>query len=206
MSQFFHVHPDNPQPRLIKQAADIIKQGGVVVYPTDSGYAIGCGIGNKSAKERIERIRGIEKHHNFTLMCRDLSELATYARVDNQMFRLIKNNTPGPYTFILKGTKEVPKRLLNEKKKTIGIRVTDHPITTALLIELDEPLMSCSLILPGEQFTESDPDEIKLRIEKLVDLIIHGGYLMEQATTVIDLSEDEVDILRVGCGDTTAFS
>ncbi|TMO65425.1 L-threonylcarbamoyladenylate synthase [Pseudoalteromonas aurantia] len=206
MSQFFHVHPDNPQARLIKQAADIIKQGGVVVYPTDSGYAIGCGIGNKQAKERIERIRGIEKHHNFTLMCRDLSELATYARVDNQMFRLIKNNTPGPYTFIFKGTKEVPKRLLNDKKKTIGIRVTDHPITSALLTELGEPLMSCSLILPGEQFTESDPDEIRLRIEKLVDLIIHGGYLIEQATTVIDLSEDEVDILRVGCGDTAAFT
>ncbi|TMP42980.1 threonylcarbamoyl-AMP synthase [Pseudoalteromonas citrea] len=206
MSQFFHVHPDNPQARLIKQAADIIKQGGVVVYPTDSGYAIGCGIGNKQAKERIERIRGIEKHHNFTLMCRDLSELATYARVDNQMFRLIKNNTPGPYTFIFKGTKEVPKRLLNDKKKTIGIRVTDHPITSALLTELGEPMMSCSLILPGEQFTESDPDEIRLRIEKLVDLIIHGGYLIEQATTVIDLSEDEVDILRVGCGDTEAFT
>lgn len=206
MSQFFHIHPDNPQIRLIKQAVDIIKQGGVVVYPTDSGYAIGCCIGNKQAKERIERIRGIEKHHNFTLMCRDLSELATYARVDNQMFRLIKNNTPGPYTFIFKGTKEVPKRLLNDKKKTIGIRVTNHPITSALLSELAEPLMSCSLILPGEQFTESDPDEIKQQIEKQVDLIIHGGYLIEQATTVIDLSEDDIEILRIGCGDTAPFS
>ncbi|MBE0368317.1 L-threonylcarbamoyladenylate synthase [Pseudoalteromonas aurantia] len=206
MSQFFHIHPDNPQARLIKQAVEVIQQGGVVVYPTDSGYAIGCSIGNKQAKERIERLRGIEKHHNFTLMCRDLSELATYARVDNQMFRLIKNNTPGPYTFIFKGTKEVPKRLLNDKKKTIGIRVTDHPITAALLEELAEPMMSCSLILPGEQFTESDPDEIRLRIEKQVDLIIHGGYLIEQATTVIDLSEDEIDILRVGCGDTAPFS
>ncbi|MBQ4847889.1 MULTISPECIES: L-threonylcarbamoyladenylate synthase [unclassified Pseudoalteromonas] len=206
MSQFFHIHPDNPQARLIKQAVEVIQQGGVVVYPTDSGYAIGCSIGNKQAKERIERLRGIEKHHNFTLMCRDLSELATYARVDNQMFRLIKNNTPGPYTFIFKGTKEVPKRLLNDKKKTIGIRVTDHPITAALLEELAEPMMSCSLILPDEQFTESDPDEIRLRIEKQVDLIIHGGYLIEQATTVIDLSEDEIDILRVGCGDTAPFS
>ncbi|MBQ4862453.1 threonylcarbamoyl-AMP synthase [Pseudoalteromonas sp. MMG013] len=206
MSQFFHIHPDNPQARLIKQAVEVIQQGGVVVYPTDSGYAIGCSIGNKQAKERIERLRGIEKHHNFTLMCRDLSELATYARVDNQMFRLIKNNTPGPYTFIFKGTKEVPKRLLNDKKKTIGIRVTDHPITAALLEELAEPMMSCSLILPDEQFTESDPDEIRLRIEKQVDLIIHGGYLVEQATTVIDLSEDEIDILRVGCGDTAPFS
>ncbi|CAM4145018.1 L-threonylcarbamoyladenylate synthase [Pseudoalteromonas byunsanensis] len=205
MSQFFHIHPENPQARLIKQAAEIIMQGGVVVYPTDSGYAIGCNIGNKQAKERIERIRGIEKHHNFTLMCRDLSELATYARVDNQMFRLMKNNTPGPYTFIFKGTKEVPKRLLNDKKKTIGIRVTDHPITTALLAELGEPLMSCSLILPDEQFTESDPDEIRMRLEKQVDLIIHGGFLIEQATTVIDLSEDEIEILRVGCGDTSPF-
>ncbi|CAH9052019.1 putative protein YciO [Pseudoalteromonas holothuriae] len=205
MSHFFHIHPENPQARLIKQAAEIIRQGGVVVYPTDSGYAIGCNIGNKQAKERIERIRGIEKHHNFTLMCRDLSELATYARVDNQMFRLIKNNTPGPYTFIFKGTKEVPKRLLNDKKKTIGIRVTDHPITSALLAELGEPIMSCSLILPGEQFTESDPDEIRMRIEKQVDLIIHGGFLIEQATTVVDLSEDNIEILRAGCGDTSVF-
>jgi len=205
MSQFFHIHPDNPQPRLISQAVDIIKQGGVIVYPTDSGYALGCNIGNKQAKERIERIRGIEKHHNFTLVCRDLSELSTYARVDNQLFRLIKNNTPGPYTFIFKGTKEVPKRLLNEKKKTIGIRVIVHPITCALLAELGEPLMSCSLILPGEQYTEADPDEIRDRIEKQVDLIIHGGYLPEQATTVIDLSDDDIEILRVGCGDTKPF-
>ena len=205
MSQLFHIHPENPQSRLIQQAADIIKQGGVVVYPTDSGYAIGCNIGNKQAKERIERIRGIEKHHNFTLVCRDLSELSTYARVDNQTFRLIKNNTPGPYTFIFKGTKEVPKRLLNEKKKTIGIRVIEHPITCALLAELGEPLMSCSLILPGEQYTEADPDEIRDRIEKQVDLIIHGGYLPEQATTVIDLSDDDIEILRVGCGDTKPF-
>ncbi|KPM78563.1 L-threonylcarbamoyladenylate synthase [Pseudoalteromonas sp. UCD-33C] len=205
MSQFFHIHPDNPQPRLISQAVDIIKQGGVIVYPTDSGYALGCNIGNKQAKERIERIRGIEKHHNFTLVCRDLSELSTYARVDNQLFRLIKNNTPGPYTFIFKGTKEVPKRLLNEKKKTIGIRVIEHPITCALLAELGEPLMSCSLILPDEQYTEADPDEIRDRIEKQVDLIIHGGYLPEQATTVIDLSDDDIEILRVGCGDTKPF-
>ncbi|WP_372761497.1 L-threonylcarbamoyladenylate synthase [Pseudoalteromonas sp.] len=205
MSQLLHIHPDNPQPRLIHQAVEIIKQGGVVIYPTDSGYAIGCNIGNKQAKERIERIRGIEKHHNFTLVCRDLSELSTYARVDNQLFRLIKNNTPGPYTFIFKGTKEVPKRLLNDKKKTIGIRVIAHPIASALLRELGEPLMSCSLILPGEDFTESDPDEILARLDNQVDLIIHGGYLAEQATTVVDLSEDEVQILRVGCGDTSPF-
>ena len=205
MSQFFHIHPQNPQRRLIQQAVDIIRQGGVVVYPTDSGYAIGCQLGEKQAQERITRIRGIEKHHNFTLMCRDLSELATYARVDNQMFRLIKNNTPGPYTFILKGTKEVPRRVLNEKKKTIGIRVSDHPISQALLEELDAPLMSCSLILPGEQFTESDPDEIRLHLEKQVDVIIHGGYLSEQATTVIDMSEDDIEVLRIGCGDPSPF-
>ncbi|MFC3034668.1 L-threonylcarbamoyladenylate synthase [Pseudoalteromonas fenneropenaei] len=205
MSQFFHIHPENPQVRLIRQAVEIIKDGGVVVYPTDSGYAIGCSIGNKQAKERIERIRGIESHHNFTLMCRDLSELSIYARVDNQMFRLIKNNTPGPYTFIFKGTKEVPRRLLNEKKKTIGIRVSNNPICMALLAELGEPLMSCSLILPGEAFTESDPESIRDNLEKHVDLIIHGGYLAEQATTVIDLSEDEVVVLRRGCGDPTPF-
>ncbi|MBS3796484.1 MULTISPECIES: L-threonylcarbamoyladenylate synthase [unclassified Pseudoalteromonas] len=205
MSQFFHIHPQNPQRRLVQQAVDIIRQGGVVVYPTDSGYAIGCQLGEKQAQERITRIRGIEKHHNFTLMCRDLSELATYARVDNQMFRLIKNNTPGPYTFILKGTKEVPRRVLNEKKKTIGIRVSNHPISQAILEELGAPLMSCSLILPGEQFTESDPDEIRLRLEKQVDVIIHGGYLSEQATTVVDMSEDEIEVLRVGCGDPSPF-
>ncbi len=205
MSQFFHVHPETPQSRLIRQAIDIVRQGGVMVYPTDSGYALGCSLGNKQAMERIERIRGLDKSHNFTLMCRDLSELATYARVDNQRFRLIKNNTPGPYTFIFKGTKEVPRRLLNEKKKTIGIRVPTHPITEALLAELGEPLMSVSLILPGEQFTESDPDEIRNRLEKQVDLIIHGGYLTEQATTVVDLSEDEIEILRRGCGDTSPF-
>ncbi|TLX52493.1 threonylcarbamoyl-AMP synthase [Pseudoalteromonas ruthenica] len=205
MSQFFHIHPQNPQPRLIQQAVDIVRKGGVMVYPTDSGYAIGCQLGEKAAQERITRIRGIEKHHNFTLMCRDLSELATYARVDNQMFRLIKNNTPGPYTFIFKGTKEVPRRVLNDKKKTIGIRVTDHPISKALLEELGAPLMSCSLILPGAEFTESDPDEIRDRLEKHVDVIIHGGFLSEQATTVVDLSDDAVDILRVGCGDPSPF-
>ncbi|KZN47421.1 L-threonylcarbamoyladenylate synthase [Pseudoalteromonas luteoviolacea] len=205
MSQFLHIHPDNPQARLVRQTVEIIQKGGVVIYPTDSGYAIGCSLGNKQAKERIERIRGIEKHHNFTLMCRDLSELSTYARVDNQMFRMIKNNTPGPYTFILKGTKEVPRRLLNDKKKTIGIRVTQHPITSAILEELNEPLMSCSLILPGQQFTESDPDDIHMQLEKHVDLIVHGGYLVEQATTVIDMSDDSIEILRHGCGDVSPF-
>jgi tRNA threonylcarbamoyl adenosine modification protein (Sua5/YciO/YrdC/YwlC family) len=205
MSQFFHIHPDNPQARLVRQAVDMVKQGSVVVIPTDSGYAIACGIGNKQAMERITRIRGIDKQHNFTLICRDLSELATYARVDNSLFRLIKNNTPGQYTFIFKGTKEVPKRLLNDKKKTIGIRVPDNHITQAILTELNEPLMSCSLILPGESMAESDPEEIRFKLEKQVDLIIHGGYLSEHPTTVIDLSEDTLDITRYGAGDPSPF-
>jgi len=205
MSQFFHIHPDNPQARLIRQAIEIIHQGGVIIYPTDSGYAIGCCIGNKKSMERIERIRGLEKHHNFTLMCRDLSELASYARVDNSLFRVIKNNTPGPYTFIFKGTKEVPKRLLNDKKKTIGIRVPQCEITLALLEELGEPLMSCSLILPGQEHTESDPEEIRFKLEKHVDLIIHGGFLSEHPTSVIDFSEDTVNIIREGSGDVSVF-
>lgn len=205
MSQFFQIHPENPQARLIRQAVDIIERGGVIVYPTDSGYALGCNLGNKNAIDRIARIRGLEKHHNFTLVCRDLSELANYARVDNTLFRLIKNNTPGAYTFIFKGTKEVPRRLLNDKKKTIGIRVPEHAITQALLAELGEPLMSCSLILPGENFTESDPDEIRIKLEKHVDLIIDGGHLIEQRTSVIDLSEDEIVILREGNGDVSPF-
>ena len=205
MSQFFQIHPENPQARLIRQAVDIIERGGVIVYPTDSGYALGCNLGNKNAIDRIARIRGLEKHHNFTLVCRDLSELANYARVDNTLFRLIKNNTPGAYTFIFKGTKEVPRRLLNDKKKTIGIRVPEHAITQALMAELGEPLMSCSLILPGENFTESDPDEIRIKLEKQVDLIIDGGHLIEQRTSVIDLSEDEIVILREGNGDVSPF-
>lgn len=205
MSQFFHIHPENPQARLIRQAIEIIHQGGVIIYPTDSGYAIGCCIGNKKSMERIEKIRGLEKHHNFTLMCRDLSELASYARVDNSLFRVIKNNTPGPYTFIFKGTKEVPKRLLNDKKKTIGIRVPQCEITLALLEELGEPLMSCSLILPGQEHTESDPEEIRFKLEKHVDLIIHGGFLSEHPTSVIDFSEDTVNIIREGSGDVSVF-
>lgn len=205
MSQFFHIHPENPQARLIRQAIEIIHQGGVIIYPTDSGYAIGCCIGNKKSMERIEKIRALEKHHNFTLMCRDLSELASYARVDNSLFRVIKNNTPGPYTFIFKGTKEVPKRLLNDKKKTIGIRVPQCEITLALLEELGEPLMSCSLILPGQEHTESDPEEIRFKLEKHVDLIIHGGFLSEHPTSVIDFSEDTVNIIREGSGDVSVF-
>lgn len=206
MSQFFEVHPENPQTRLIQQAVQIIRQGGVVVYPTDSGYAIGCQLGDKQALERICRIREIDKDHNFTLMCRDLSELSTYARVDNNAFRLLKNNTPGRYTFILMGTKEVPKRLLNPKRKTIGIRVSDDPITSELLESLREPLMSTSLVLADNDFAESDPHEIRDRLEKVVDLIIDGGNRAEQPTTIIDLADGNVVIAREGGGDTAPFA
>lgn len=205
MSQFFHIHPDNPQQRLLRQACELINAGEVVVYPTDSGYSIGCQLENKRALEQICRIRDLGKEHNFTLMCRDMSELSVYARVDNTAFRQIKNNTPGAYTFILKATKEVPKRLQNPKRKTIGIRVPDNHIALALLEELGEPLMSSTLILPGEQVAESDPDEIRDKLEKQVGLIIHGGYLGEQPTTVIDMSEGEAEIVREGNGDISPF-
>ncbi|RUO35298.1 L-threonylcarbamoyladenylate synthase [Aliidiomarina sanyensis] len=205
MSQFFQIHPENPQHRLIVQAADIVRQGGVIVYPTDSGYALGCQLQNKDAVERILRIRQLGSEHNFTLVCRDLSELSVYARVGNQAFRLLKNNTPGPYTFVLMATKEVPRRLMNPKRKTIGLRVPDNAIAQALLAELGEPMMSTTLIFPGEEFAEPDPYEIRLRLEKLVDLVIDGGHLMEQPTTVVDLVDDEINIIRVGEGDPTPF-
>ncbi len=205
MSQFFYVHPDNPQGRLMKQAATIIHQGGVIVYPTDSGYALGCHIGDKKALDRICNIRDIDKNHNFTLVCRDLSELSEYTRVDNSAYRLLKNNTPGPYTFIFKGSKEVPKRLLNAKKKTIGIRVPDNAIAQALLAELQEPIMSTTLIMPGEEHAEYDPEHIRDILEHQVDLIINGGHLGEHPTTVIDFSDDEAKVIRVGEGDPSPF-
>ena len=205
MSQFFYIHPDNPQGRLIKQAVAIINDGGVIVYPTDSGYALGCHIGDKKALERICQIREIGKDHNFTLMCCDLSELSVYARVDNSFFRLLKNNTPGAYTFVFKGSKEVPKRLLNPKRKTIGIRVPDNNIAQALLAELAEPIMSTSLIMPGADRAEYDPEHIRDILEHQVDLIIHGGHLGEHPTTVIDFSNDSVEVLRIGEGDPKPF-
>jgi tRNA threonylcarbamoyl adenosine modification protein (Sua5/YciO/YrdC/YwlC family) len=205
MSQFFYIHPENPQARLIKQACELIHKGAVVVYPTDSGYSIGCHMNDKAALEQVCRVRQIGKDHNFTLMCRDMSELSEYAKVDNTSFRMIKNNTPGPYTFILKATKEVPKRLQNPKRRTIGIRVPDNKIALALLEELGEPLMSSTLILPGALVAESNPDDIRDELEKQVGLIIHGGFLGEQPTTVIDMSEDENIIVREGSGDTRPF-
>ncbi len=205
MSQFFVIHPENPQARLISQAVTHIRDGGVIIYPTDSGYALGCLLENKTAMERICRIRNLDSSHNFTLVCRDLSELSLYARVDNQAFRLIKNNTPGPYTFILQATKEVPRRLMNEKKKSIGIRVPANPIAQALLEELGQPLMSTTLILPGSLVAEADPYEIRDRLERVVDLIIDGGYLGEQPTTVVDFSADTPEVVRHGSGDPTPF-
>ena len=205
MTQMFHIHPDNPQPRLIGQAVEALNKGGVIVYPTDSGYALGCRLEDKNAMERICRIRQLDGSHNFTLVCRDLSELSTYAHVDNSAFRLIKNNTPGSYTFILKGTKEVPRRLMNDKRKTIGLRVPSNPVALALLEVLNEPMMSTSLMLPGNDFTESDPEEIQQRIGKLVDLIIDGGTLSQQPTTVVDLTSDTPEVIREGVGDSRPF-
>ncbi|MCA2018516.1 threonylcarbamoyl-AMP synthase [Vibrio tritonius] len=205
MSQYFYVHPENPQTRLISQAVAIVRNGGVIVYPTDSGYAIGCQLENKHALERICQIRRLSDDHNFSLMCRDLSELSIYARVDNTAFRLLKNNTPGPYTFIFKGTKEVPRRLMNSKRKTIGIRVPNNKIALDLLEAMGEPLMSTSLILPGNSVTESDPEEIRDRLEHAVDVILNGGYLGEQPTTVVDFSDDDIRIERLGSGDPTPF-
>ncbi|ASK69728.1 MULTISPECIES: L-threonylcarbamoyladenylate synthase [Shewanella] len=205
MSQFFYVHEVNPQVRLISQAVAVLKSGGVIVYPTDSGYALGCMIGEKDAMTRITRIRQIEHDHNFSLMCRDLSELATYAKVDNQAYRILKSCTPGPYTFIFKASKEVPRRLQNDKKKTIGIRVPDNVIALALLEALDAPLMSTSLVMPNSDFAESDPEHIRDLLEHQVDVIIHGGYLGEKPTTVIDMSEDGFEVLREGAGDVTPF-
>lgn len=205
MSQFFYIHPENPQARLIKQVVEIVQKGGVIVYPTDSGYALGCQLENKAALERICRIRRLDDKHNFTLMCRELAELSVYARVDNSAFRLIRSNTPGAYTFILKATKEVPRRVMNAKRKTIGIRVPDNRIALDLLAALGEPMMSTSLIMPNNDMAESDPEAIQALLGHTVDGIIHGGYIGEQPTTVIDLSEESVSIVRRGAGDCSLF-
>ena len=205
MSQFFYIHPDNPQTRLIHQAVEIIKKGSVIVYPTDSGYALGCAIGEKAAMDRIVAIRQLPENHNFTLVCHDLSEISLYAMVSNQSYRLIKNNTPNPYTFILPATKELPRRLMT-KRKTIGIRVPDNAIALALLEALGEPILSCSLMLPHTEVTESDPDEIRDYLEKRVELIIHGGYLGQQPTTVVDLTDETPVIIREGAGELSPYN
>lgn len=205
MTDYFELHPDNPQPRLIVQAVEIIRHGGLIVYPTDSGYALGCHIGDKKALDRIRKIRKLDKHHNFTLVCRDLSELANFARVDNTSFRVIKNHTPGPYTFILRASPEVPKRLQHPKRKTIGIRVPDNQIALALLEELGEPLMSTSLIMPDQEMTLVDEDEMERLLNGRVDLIIHGGAVSDVPTTVIDMMDGFPQILRYGAGNPEEF-
>ena len=205
MSQYFKVHPHSPQPRLIHQAVEIIRAGGVIAYPTDSSYALGCAIGNKEAMERIRRIRKVGPEHNFTLVDRDLSELGNYAKVNNDTYRLLKRFTPGPYTFILAATRQVPRRLQHPKRRSIGLRVPDYPIVNALLAQLSEPLMSSTLIMPGEELPLNDPAIIRERLEHAVDLVMDGGPCDRQPTTVIDMLSGVPEVRREGKGDIAAF-
>jgi tRNA threonylcarbamoyl adenosine modification protein (Sua5/YciO/YrdC/YwlC family) len=202
---FLEIHPENPQERLIHRTVAIIRQGGVIAYPTDSGYALGCHIGDKAALDRVRQIRDLDGHHNFTLICRDLSEISVYARFDTPVFRLLRKHTPGAYTFILEATKEVPKRLMHPKKKTIGLRIPDHPIVRALLAELNEPMLTTTLILPGDAFPINDAAEIEERIGAQLDLILDGGPSGAVPTTVVDLTGNEPRIARQGRGDTALF-
>jgi tRNA threonylcarbamoyl adenosine modification protein (Sua5/YciO/YrdC/YwlC family) len=205
MSQYFQIHPENPQLRLIKQAAQIIHGGGIVALPTDSCYALVCHLDDKGAVERLRRIRGVDDKHHLTLLCRDLSEISLYARIDNRQYRLLKATTPGPYTFILEATKEVPRRLSHPSRKTIGLRVPENRIAHALLEELGQPLLGTTLILPGEKDALTDPDDIRDLLEKQIELVIDGGACSFEPTTVIDLSSDATTLLRQGRGDTTPF-
>jgi tRNA threonylcarbamoyl adenosine modification protein (Sua5/YciO/YrdC/YwlC family) len=205
VNQHLQLHPETPQARLVAQAVEIIRQGGVIAYPTDSAYALGCHLGDKAALERIRRLRQLDDKHNFTLVCRDLSELGVYAKVDNSTFRLLKANTPGPYTFILNATHEVPRRLLHPKRRTIGLRIPDHRITLALLEALGEPLMSVTLILPGDDLPLTDPEDIRQRIGKQIDLVIDGGACNIEPTTVVSLLDGQVDVQRFGRGDPEPF-
>jgi len=205
MSQYFVIHPANPNTRLIKQAAELLRGGAVIVYPTDSGYALGCHLGDKDAVTRIRQIRGLDDNHHMTLICRDLSELSKYARVDNSQFRLLKNNTPGSYTFILDATKEVPRRLQHPKRSTVGLRIPDHPVALALLAELNEPLLSSTLILPEANHPLTDIDEIREYLESKVDLIIEGGTVGIEPTTVIDLTGATPVLVRQGKGEASHF-
>ncbi len=200
MAQYFQIHPQTPQPRLIRRAVEVIREGGLIVYPADSSYALGCQIDNKSALERIRRIRQLGEEHHFALVCRDLSQIANFAKIGNEAFRLIKLLTPGPFTFILKATREVPRRLQHPKRKTIGIRLPASPILQALVEELGEPLFSSTLILPGEETAMSDPYEIRERLEKEVDLIIDADQIPYEPTTIIGLTEDMPEIIRQGKG------
>ncbi len=206
MSQFFRIHPDNPQQRLIRQAVDILAKGGVIAYPTDSAYALGCHIGDKKAIERIRTIRRLERDHHFALVCKDLSELGVYAKVDNAAYRQIRNATPGPFTFILPATKEVPRRLVDSKRKSIGLRVPDNEICRALLSELGEPIMSTTLILPGDEYPLTDPDEIRDLLEHQLDLVIDGGYCGLESTTVVSFEDSYPEVIREGMGDVSMFA
>ncbi len=205
MTQVFEIHPDNPQQRLIRDVVEVLQQGGIIVYPTDSAYALGCQIGNKEALARIRTIRKLDKDHNFTLVCRDLSELSTYAKVSNSIFKLLKANTPGAYTFILQATRDVPKMLQHPKRKTIGLRVPQNNIAMALLEELGEPLMSVSLIMPEDDLPLVDPEDICDKLEKQVDLVIDGGSCGLEMTTVVDCIADIPVVVRLGKGDVSPF-
>lgn len=205
MAQLFKVHPDDPQPRLIRQAAEIVRGGGVIVYPTDSCYALGCHIGDKGAMERIRVIRGVNEKHHFTLVCRDLAEIGQYAKIDNSQFRLLKATTPGSYTFILHATREVPKRLMHPSRRTIGLRVPDHNVAQALLAELREPLLSSTLHLPGDDAPLNDADDIRSRLERSVEAVIDAGSCGIVPTTVVDLTGDAPRITRYGKGAAVPF-
>lgn len=205
MSQYFQIHPENPQPRLVKQAAAIIRDGGIVAAPTDSAYALVCRLDDKAAVERLRRIRGVDEKHHLTLLCRDLSEIAQYARVDNQQYRLLKSTTPGPYTVVLEATKEVPRRLSHPSRKTIGLRVPENAIMLALLDELGEPVIGTTLQLPGDEHMLSDPEQVQERLGKLVDLVIDGGAGTLEPTTVVDLTGPQPLLVRQGRGDAALF-
>ncbi|GAB1412074.1 L-threonylcarbamoyladenylate synthase [Candidatus Desulfobacillus denitrificans] len=200
MAQFFSVHPEQPQPRLIRQAAEILRDGGIVAFPTDAAYSLGCRVGDADAVARIRAIREVDERHHFTLMCRDLSEIAIYARVDNAQFRLLKATTPGSYTFILEGTKELPRRILHPKRKTIGLRVPDHAVPLALLEELNEPMLTSTLLLPGDDLPLNDPEEIRDRLEKRIDLVVECGACGLEMTTIVDLTGPAPELVRAGRG------
>lgn len=204
-AQYISIHPDNPQSRLIAEAVKVLKKGGVIVYPTDSAYALGCHIGDKGAMERLRRIRDLDSKHNFTLMCRDLSEIATYAKVGKAHYRLMKSLTPGPYTFILKATREVPRRLQNPKRRTIGLRVPQHNIALQILEMLHEPIMSSTLIMPGDDLPLVEPEDMFDKLKNHVDLVIDGGSCGLEPTTVVDLEEEEPVLARQGKGDFSMF-
>jgi len=205
MAQYFLIHPTHPQPRLLQQAAQIVHGGGLIVYPTDSCYALGCQIGNKPAMDRIRAIRDVDDRHHFTLVCRDLSEIAHYARVDNSAYRLLKAATPGSYTFILQATREVPRRLLNPRRKTIGLRIPEHAVAQGLLAELNEPLLSSTLLLPGDELPLNDAHEIRERLEHQVELVLDAGSCGIEMSTVVDLTGEQPQVLRAGKGDPALF-